>query len=102
MGGRAQLREPLGRARLEAENGSARRQGCDHISSHAERIACGQLYGDQAAQRQNHGQCRPPRYRGRMMRAHGLALASAASALMLVLVAGAATNAASAQTWPDI
>ena len=42
-----------------------------------------------------------------MMRAHGLALASAASALMLVLevpssVAGAATNAASAQTWPDI
>src|SRR6266852_6998103 len=99
MGGGAQLREPVGRARLEAENGSAGRQGCDHLSSDAERIACRKLHGHQAAQRQNHGQCRPPRYRGGMMRAHRLALVSAASALMFALgmPAGAATS-----TWPDI
>src|SRR6266550_6818240 len=104
MGGRAQLREPVGRARLEAENGSAWRQNCDHLSSDEEWIACRQLYGHQAAQRQNHGQCRPPRYRGGMMRAHRLALVSAASSLTIALAAvpvssaGAASNAA----WPDI
>src|SRR5882672_2976866 len=99
MGGGAQLREPVGRARLEAENGSTGRQSGDHVSSDAERIARRQLYGHQAAQRQNHGQCRPPRYRGGMMRAHRLALVSGASALMFVLgmPAGAATN-----TWPNI
>src|SRR6266699_3267284 len=103
MGGRTQLREPVGGARLEAENGSAGRQGRDHVSSDEERIACRQLYGHQAAQRQNHGQCRPPRYRGGMMRAHRLALVSAASALAIALgvvpvsSARAATNAAA---WP--
>src|SRR5258706_14463441 len=107
MGGRAQLGESVGGARLETENGSAGRQGCHHVSSDEERNARRQLYGDQAAQWQNHGQCRPARYRGGMMRRHRLAKLPASSALLIALavapvsVAGAPSNAPGAQAWPD-
>src|SRR5258705_10072855 len=107
MGGRAQLGKPVGGARLETENGSAGRQGCHHVSSDEERNARRQLYGDQAAQWKNHGQRRPARYRGGMMRPHRLARRVASSAVVVALAVmpvsavGAASNAPGVQAWPD-
>src|SRR5215831_19035699 len=103
MGGRAQLGEPPGFARLEAQDGCAWRQGVGHVSSDAERIACRQLYGDHASQRQNHGRCRPAWHRGGVipLMTARFSSALAAATFMAPFAVAAPANAAPAQ-WPDI
>src|SRR4029079_10515709 len=67
MGGRAQLGQPARLARLAAQNGGAGRQGRGDVPPDAQRHEGRKRYGDQAAQRQNHGRYGPPGHGGAIM-----------------------------------